>query len=119
HHLLSDVTSGRDACHRPRQPRRGQRASVRRRVHHFRVHLALAELVEDAQARSSRLSQSRRVVATFSRTYFLLTALAVSLTLLASAVALRRRGARWTAVETLRLTMVGAFAVGTCSHLEN
>lgn len=49
----------------------------------------------------------------------MLTALVVSLTLLAAAVALRRRESRWRAVETLRLAMVGAFTVGTCTHLEN
>ena len=59
------------------------------------------------------------MTATFSRTYFVLTALAVLLALLVSAAALRRREPRWRPVETLRLIMVGAFSVGTCSHVEN
>jgi hypothetical protein len=57
--------------------------------------------------------------ATFSPTYFLLTTLAVLLVVLASAWALRRQEPRWRAVESLRLTMIGAFSVGTCTHVEN
>jgi hypothetical protein len=48
-----------------------------------------------------------------------LTALAVLLALLASAVALRRREAQGRAVTALRLTMIGAFSIGTCTHVEN
>jgi hypothetical protein len=48
-----------------------------------------------------------------------LTALAVLLAVLASAVALRRREAPGHAVAVLRLTMIGAFSVGTCTHVEN
>lgn len=57
--------------------------------------------------------------ATFSRTYFLLTAMGVFVAVLVSARALSRREPQWRAAETLRLIMIGAFSVGTCSHVEN
>ena len=61
----------------------------------------------------------RAVGATFSLTYFVLTALAVSVALLAAGRALGRREPPARVAHGLRLLMVGAFGVGTCTHLEN
>lgn len=59
------------------------------------------------------------MAATFSRTYLLLTTLGVLLAVLASAHALARRESRSRAADVLRLIMVGAFGIGTCTHIEN
>jgi hypothetical protein len=59
------------------------------------------------------------LAATLGPTYYLLTALAVLLALWVSTRALRQRPSRSRAADVLRLVMIGAFVVGTCSHVEN
>jgi len=59
------------------------------------------------------------VVATFSPTYLLLTTLSVLVAVAVAARGLARRTSRTRAVDVLRLIMVGAFSVGTCTHVEN
>ena len=57
--------------------------------------------------------------ATFSRTYFLATSFAVSVALLIAVRALARREPPWRTAHVFRVIMIGAFSVGTCTHLEN